>query len=253
MKSKLPSAAKGKPARLAVSQEEQSLRALSQRLFVAQEAERAAVALELHGHITQLLCAVMLRAEVLVKKISPQGKATIREAKQLRAMLSEAATTVERICRELHPSVLDHLGLSAVIQNETTAFARRTGLILDLQCPELDPRLPLQTELACYRILQEALRNAEQHAHAHHLTLQLTKHCQWVELSIIDDGIGFNPRGASAVRGLGMLGMIERASSVGGQVDIISSPGHGTILRARFSTDSARNKAKIIPPSLYPN
>ncbi len=231
---------------------EDLLRAFSQRLLIGHEAEREALALELHSDITQLLCAIIVRAEVLTKKISPQATAALHEVQQLRAMAGKAATAVEKISRDLHSSVLDHLGLTALVKSEAIAFAARNGLALDCYCPEWNPRLPLTTELTCYRILQETLQNMEQHAHAHHLTVHLTKQSTWVELVVSDDGVGFNPKQASAQKGLGLLGMSERARGVGGQVNIISSRGHGTTMHARFPTDTTRAKPATALRSFFP-
>jgi two-component system NarL family sensor kinase len=143
-------------------------------------------------------------------------------------MLGQAAKEVERISRNLRPSVLDQLGLVAVLRDTSTEFAHRTGVPVKLACVQLIARLPADTELALYRILQEALKNVEKHAHARQVTVHLTKQGSFVQLAITDDGIGFDHRARRKGKGLGMLGMRERATYVGGTLKIKSARRAGT-------------------------
>ena len=127
----------------------------------------------------------------------------------------------------MRPSILDHLGLVAEPARRTSAeFANRTGVSVKLVCVELTPRLPADTELALYRILQETLKNVEKHAHARHVTVHLTKPGNIVQLTINDDGIGFDPEHPPArlkgKGGFGLLGMRERATYVGGVLKVKS-------------------------------
>jgi two-component system, NarL family, sensor kinase len=217
---------------------EKMLRALSHRLVQAQEAERGRVALELHDHITQLLCAILVRSQSLADKLSARDGPSKREAVNLREMLGQTAEEVERISRNLRPSVLDELGLVPVLRDTSTEFAERTGLSLKLACVHLAARLPGDTELTLYRILQEALKNVEMHARARHVTVRLRKQGSFVQLLIDDDGIGFDPDHHPARRkgkgGLGLLSMRERATYVGGALNVKSTLGKGTTVRAQI-------------------
>ena len=107
---------------------EEMLRALTHRVVQAQEAERGRVALELHDNITQLLCAILVRSQALANKLSARDGPAKREAMKLREMLGQTAEEVERISRNLRPSVLDELGLVAVLRDTSTEFADRTGV-----------------------------------------------------------------------------------------------------------------------------
>jgi two-component system NarL family sensor kinase len=216
---------------------EEMLRGFSQRLVQVQEAERERVALELHDHITQMLCAILVRSEVLTDKLSPHDKIGLREASKLRDMVGDAASAVERISRHLRPSMLGLLGLAAVVQTDSHEFATRTGLPLELQCDPLIDRLPAEGELALYRILQEALKNVEQHAQASRVTVHLVQQGACIELRIQDDGSGFDPAHpaqTAASRGYGLLSMSERAHAVGGTVSVTPAPGQGTTIRAQI-------------------
>ena len=228
---------------------EELLRALSRRLVLVQEAERGRVALELHDNITQLLCAVLVRSQTLADKLSPDDGSSKTEAVKLREMLGETAEEVERISRNLRPSVLDELGLVAVLRDTSTEFADRMGVSVKLACAQLDVRLPADTELALYRILQEALNNVEHHARARHVTVRLTKPGDSVQLAINDDGIGFNPDHYPARHkgkgGLGLLGMRERATYVGGALNVKSAPGKGATITAQIPLGKSPREAEI--------
>lgn len=215
---------------------ERMLRALSHRLVQAQEAERVRVAIELHDHITQLLCAVLVRSQVLANRLSARDGASKREAMKLQEMLGQTAEEVERISRNLRPGVLDKLGLVAVLRDTSTEFARRTGVSVKLACVQLAARLPADTELTLYRILQEALKNVERHAQARHVTVRLAQPGAFIQLAIKDDGIGFDPDDPPAKRnrkgGLDLFGMRERAAYMGGALKVKSAPGAGTEIEA---------------------
>ena len=216
---------------------EQLQRALTHRVVQVQEAERGRVALELHDHITQQLCAVLFSSQALVDKLAASKAPEKREAVMLRGLLGQTAEEVERISRSLRPSALEHLGLAAVLRDTSKEFAARTGLAVRLDCGQLTALLPPDTDLAFYRILQEALKNVEKHARARHVTVDLRQRGDFVELAINDDGVGFNAfqhatrRKGQAV--LGLLGMHERAAYVGGVLTVRSGRRAGTEILMR--------------------
>ncbi|MBC8097280.1 MAG: sensor histidine kinase [Akkermansiaceae bacterium] len=222
----------------ALKRTEELLRALTQRVVQAQEAERGRVALELHDTITQMLCAVLFRSQVLAEKLPARNRPAKDEAIKLREMIGKTVEEVERISRNLRPIVLDHLGLVAGMQDTSTEFTQRTGVSVQLDCVELNQRLPAETELALYRILQETLKNVEKHARARQVRVQLTKSGNIVQLTIHDDGTGFDPAQPPARRtgqgGLGLLGMRERAAYVGGSLTVKSGQDAGTEIEIRI-------------------
>ncbi len=216
---------------------EELLRTFTQRVVQAQEAERGRVALELHDGITQMLCALIVHSQALVNKLAPRDAAAKTEALKLRVLAGKTVEEVERISHHLRPSVLDQLGLVAALRDTSTEFAKRTGVTVKLACVELAARLPAATELTLYRILQEALRNVEKHARARRVTVSLTQPDACVQLTIQDDGTGFDPAQHPARRnrkgGFGLLGMRERAAGVGGTHQVKSSPRAGTEIVVR--------------------
>ena len=228
---------------------EELLRTLTQRVVQAQEAERRHVALELHDHITQLVCATLVRSQTLANQLSAHEAALKQEAITLREMLGQTAEEVERISRGLRPSVLEELGLAVVLRATTKEFAERTGVSVKLTCVPLPARLPADTELTLYRILQEALKNVEQQARARHVTVKLTKPDAVVQLVIHDDGIGFDPEQQSTRRkgkgGFGLLSMRERAIYSGGALKVKSVrraglAKAGTAIEVRIPLGKAR-------------
>jgi signal transduction histidine kinase len=210
---------------------EEMLRALTHRVVQVQEAERARVALELHDNITQNLCAVLPRWQALANKLPAHEKASRGEVMKLSELLGQTVEEVQRIARNLRSSVLDELGLIPALRATCTEFADRTGVSLKLACKPLTARLPAEGELALYRILQNALENVEKHARAHHVTVRLRQRA-FIQLTIHDDGIGFDPEYHATRRkgkdGLGLLSMRERATYVGGDFKIKSVRGAGT-------------------------
>ena len=232
---------------------EELLRALTHRVVQAQEAERGRVALDLHDHITQLLCAVLVRSQTLADQLPAREGPLKREALKLRELLGQTADEVERISRNLRPGVLEQLGLDTVLRDTSTEFAKRTGVSLKLACVSLTVRLPGDIELTLYRILQEALQNVALHARARHVEVSLTKQDGWVQLVIHDDGISFDleqhPASPKKQGRLGLLSMRERAAYVGGTLSVKSAPGKGTTITVQIPLGKIRADRKSRAPN----
>lgn len=219
-------------------QSERMLRGLSRRLLQAQEVERQHVAVELHDHITQALCAILMRLEIMTGNLPAKARASRKEAAVISGLVEEAAENVERISRKLRPSVLGILGLVPALRGAIAGFVKRTGLDLKLGCMRLPGRVSAESELVLYRILEEALKNVERHANAHHVTVRLEQTGDFMQLTIEDDGPGFDTNRRPARRKerdvFCLLGLQERAASVGGSVRIKSAPLAGTQIAVRI-------------------
>jgi len=217
---------------------EKLLRALSHRVVQVQETERARVALDLHDNITQLLCAVLFQSQALVDSLSPGDGPAKETATRLHTMLGQTADEVERISRDLRPNTLDQLGLVAALLTAGTQFTKRVGVSVELLDKSLNTTLPANIKLALYRIFQEALCNVEKHAHARHVTVNLSLKARIVRMTVKDDGIGFDRAEHAARRNgqgvLGLLGMSERATSAGGVLTVKSGPRVGTEIAVRI-------------------
>lgn len=214
------------------------LHGLSRRLLQSQEVERQHVAVELHDHITQALCAILMRLEIMTGNLPAQARASRKEAAVISGLVEKAAENVERISRKLRPSVLGILGLVPALRGAIAGFVKRTGLDLKLRCVRVPGRVSAASEVVLYRILEEALKNVERHANARHVKVNLGQTGGFMQLTIEDDGLGFDTNRSPARRGnrdeFCQLGLEERAASVGGSVRTQSAPLAGTRVAVRI-------------------
>lgn len=224
-------------ANRALRTSEEQLRTLANWAVQAQEDERAGLALTLHDNITQLLCAIQVRTHTLLEHLPASGAPAKREAIKLRDMLGDTALEVETLARNLRPGVLAILGLVAVLRDLGAEFTQRTGIAFELDAEPLSGRLPEAVELAIYRICQVALINVEQHARARHVTLRLDQSGDCIQVTVKDDGVGFepdSPHKEKATNGIGLVKMRERAAYVGGVLTFKSAHQAGTEITVRI-------------------
>jgi len=207
------------------------LKMVNQQITRAQESERMRIARELHDETAQ---ALVLLGHQLDAVASTAGlpAAARRAVHDLRALTDVTLAGVRQFSRDLRPSVLDHLGLVAALDWLTSDVAERAGLAARLEVSGAPRRLPEETELALFRIAQEAMRNVEKHAGASQVAITLAFSDGGLELTVTDDGHGFDLSGSPDhfIRAgrLGIAGMHERAQLVGGRFTIEAAPGRGT-------------------------
>lgn len=212
------------------------LRILSQQLLNVQEAERTRIARELHDQIGQTLTAVKFELQSLRKSVDKaEPKRRLEDCIHLSL---QALEQVRTLSLDLRPPVLDELGLAAALDAHVKGFAYRGKLSATFAAGNMAVRPAKETEIACFRVTQEALTNVMRHAKACHVSVRLHQSDRVLGLEIKDDGVGFDPeaarRQALAGKSIGLLSMAERVTLVGGQFDICSCPGRGTVLRADF-------------------
>lgn len=191
----------------------------------AQEEERARVARDLHDQVNQSLTGVLLRLEAARAAAPPELESELVETSVLAHQAMDELLTV---ARQLRPSALDDLGLSAAIAGQIEQLGQseiKATFEVEGEVGNLDP----EVQLVIYRVAQESLGNAIRHSRAGRVAIRLSRGPGRVELSVIDDGSGFTF--AEATSGLGLGGMRERAILVGGDLQIESRPGHGTTVR----------------------
>lgn len=162
----------------------------------------------------------------------PAGKLQ-RELKSLGERIGALSDDVRRMASDLHPSVVEHLGLAAALRQHCAQFSSRDGIPVEFQEPDLPEDLTPELALCLYRIAQEALHNLARHSRATRGKVTVTGSAEGVELAVTDDGVGFDPQLARAGGGLGLIGMEERARLAGGVLSISSSPGQGTRIEVR--------------------
>jgi signal transduction histidine kinase len=204
-----------------------------------QEAERARLARELHDGPVQDLIALGQRAE-MAQRLVERGAVGEAEA-LLSEMRSAELTTVEelrRLISALRPAYLEDLGFLPALEMLVRQVAEQTAARIHLRKACADQRLAPEVELAAYRIAQEALNNALQHARAESITVSVRCDSDSLILSVIDDGMGFElptrPDLLTRAGHFGLLGLRERATLLGGSFRIYTAPGEGTRVTVRL-------------------
>ena len=223
---------------------QRALQTYSRRLVNAQEAERAIIARELHDDIGQALTAISINLESLHRSGAVNESAVPRLRESI-DVIDNALRRVRELSFELRPALLDDLGLAAALTWYAARFSERTGIRTtvsgDLQLKGIDRSV----ETACFRIVQEALTNTARYAGASEATIHVERRNGALDLAISDNGIGFAVDSfvgpTRATNALGLRGMEERASDVGGHVNIISEQGKGTQVILRVPTAPSRS------------
>jgi len=209
------------------------LQGLAAGLLTAQEEERAHVARELHDDISQKLATLNLEADRVLRKESEDNGGLRSEMTRLFHRLRGILRDVEQTAYQLHPSSLDHLGLSVALKGYCADFAKQNGI--DTRCTERNlPRaIPPRLGLTIYRVVQEALRNIAKHSGARKAAVSVAGKKGTILLSIKDAGRGFDPS-RSKKRGLGLISMEERVRQAGGTFAMKSTPGKGVHIDVRI-------------------
>jgi PAS domain S-box-containing protein len=214
--------------------EEERLQLLT-RLVVAQEDERRRIARELHDQLGQQLTALRLTLETLRSQSIERSefRTQVETLQQLALQLDE---DVAFRVWELRPRVLEEFGLRAALTNYVHKWSEHFGIPARLHTSRLtDERLTPDLESTLYRVAQEALNNVVKHARANRVDVMLERSSENVSLIIEDHGVGFDPS-ETAGAGFGLVGMRERASLVGADLQIESAPGRGTTVFVRVPT-----------------
>lgn len=216
-----------------VAAQRQRLREVNMRALAAAEDERKRIARELHDGTAQTLAA--LRVRLRLARSTPDSVAREAQLEEIAEEIGAAIEEVRRMARGLRPPALDMLGLAPAIESHARTLAAAGGLHLDLTLEDEGRALSPEAELAVYRIVQEALSNVVRHANASAVYVALRRTDDAVEAVVRDNGRGFTLDGTltDGARGLGLFGMQERASYLGGTVAITSTPGRGTTVRVR--------------------
>jgi signal transduction histidine kinase len=219
------------------------LRAAYDKLETAKEDERRFLSHELHDELGQTLTALKLRLQVAARA---EIGGTLAEPI---ALIDELIARVRRISLDLRPPLLDEVGLVCALRAYLQSQAAVSGLAIDLHAPEpperAPSRLPADLEIACFRVVQEAITNVLRHAGARRIDVHVVRSVSRVSLSIRDDGRGFDPATLeeAATRGhLGVPGMRERILARGGQFRLTSTPGEGTTIEVELDVTRPRRR-----------
>ncbi|MGA9701667.1 PAS domain S-box protein, partial [Pseudomonas sp.] len=205
----------------------EEVQALAASLLTAQEEERRRVSRELHDQICQQLASVAMDMGGLVADFPPPAGAQTRVA-DLRARIIKVSEETRHIAYELHPSILDDLGVVASLQSLCKEFSERTKIPVEFTAAAMPPRVSREAASCLYRVAQESLENIAKHSGAKRVSVALTLRKAKVVLTVVDDGAGFDLDAIKGRGGLGFIGMEERARLINGKLSIAAKPGHGT-------------------------
>jgi signal transduction histidine kinase len=207
----------------------EDLERLSARLVHVQEQERRTLARELHDEVGQALTAVKMDIGIALRAdVDARVRSALEEARDISETTLRSVRDMSQL---LHPSVLDDFGLPATLTTYLRNFSQRTSIRAQL-AETMDARLAPEIEVCVYRIVQEALSNVAQHSGATACTVTLNSGGALVRLIVEDNGrgVGAIANRLAAVRGLGLIGMRERAQALGGSFTIGDREGAGTVL-----------------------
>jgi signal transduction histidine kinase len=217
----------------AEKQRSAGLRAYAISVQRAQEEERERISRELHDDICQRLSGMKFRVEVLADEAEPANKRMVRGLRDINQELDRAITEVQRISSNLRPSVLDDFGLVTALRMLSKDFEKLHGVRTSFrESSALPGAIDSNIEIALYRIAQEALSNTARHSRAGTAALNLERVDSSIQLTVSDDGTGFNDSDAARARkeghGMGLMSMRERSELLGGSFRIASGSGTGT-------------------------
>ena len=232
-----------------IQEREKDLRKLATRLISAHEEERRGLARELHDDLSQRLAALAIQAGRLEQQALNQLVSDAEEYGGLRDRIIAISNDVHSLSRQLHPSILDDLGLTKAVESQCIRFSKQEGIEVTFTAENIPQTISRDVSLSIYRIIQEGLNNIAKHACARQAEVVLQRTDGRLSLSIQDDGIGFDAAEVRQKAGLGLSSMRERVRIIHGVLRITSEPEKGTLITVRVPlVNSRREEATPIDP-----
>jgi signal transduction histidine kinase len=222
-----------KQSEAAVLRYQQELQALTARLIEAQEHENRHLARELHDVFSQKLAVLGMEIAALGQKLPVSSRELKSRLQQFTEQIVFLSRDIHQISRQLHPAILDDLGLEAGLRNECLVFSQQQGIAAEFVSRDVPRSLPGDLSLCLYRVAQESLRNVGKHARAEEVRVDLSASDREIVLVIEDIGHGFDLQEGRGKGGLGLVSMEERIRLVNGSFSIRSQPGKGTRVEVR--------------------
>ncbi len=225
-----------------VQRAREELQRLSSELLSAQEDERRRISRELHDEVGQVLSATMLALGNLRSSLTKSKvQDALRELQLVQDMTEQNARMVRNISLLLRPAMLDDLGLVAALKWLAREVSRTTAIQVDVAAEDC-PDVPQEHRTCVFRVVQEAVRNATRHSGGRQVRIYVEGDGGFLRVSVQDDGKGFNP---AQETGIGILGMQERVSRLGGIFQVDSEAGKGTIVSFKLPLPDAFDSARI--------
>jgi PAS domain S-box-containing protein len=206
------------------------LEKLAGQLIMSQEEELSGIARELHDDITQRLAVVAIEAGSIEKDFKELPGPVLQKVARIKEQLIKMSKDVHDISRDIHPSILDDLGLERAIQSECGDFSSRTGIAVIFTPKNIPRNISKEISLPVYRIIQEGLANIVKHADTKNAYVFLEGSDDRLILTVRDTGVGFDHKKVRKMATLGLGGIRERARLIDGKSSITSNPGKGTTI-----------------------
>jgi signal transduction histidine kinase len=211
----------------------EQLRSLSAHLQNIREQERIHIAREMHDELGQLLTGFKMDVSWLKKRYSTENPDIKEKLTEMESLVNDAVSFVRKIAAELRPSILDDLGLIPALEWQGREFQKRYGIQVDFSSKVQDLHTTELIATGLFRMYQESLTNVARHSEASRVQAVLQTSATHIDLTITDNGKGFDIDGIGERKTLGLLGMKERAFMIGGNLSINSRPGEGTTVSIR--------------------
>ncbi len=238
-----------KKTEAALRESESRSHALSTRLLTAQETERRRISTELHEELGHALAYLKIQVGLLQEELRADQAITRAECARLSEFIDQTIENVRRLSRDLSPSILEDLGLSAALHWLLDTCVGNHDTQVTSTAPHLDQLLTPNEQILVYRIVQEALTNVQKHAAATQVRLAIQAQADRLDIAVSDNGRGFRkervaaqPSGPPCGRGLGMTTMRERAQMLGGTLRVCSEEGKGTQILLALPTQEPRDQ-----------
>ena len=209
-------------------------RELAARLITAQESERRRIALLLHDDLSQNIAALSVAISRLKRKPPASSELMAAELDQLGAQTNDLTTQIRRLSHQLHPDVLEHVGLVAALESEVAEFGHNEQIRVEFKVDIQSEQIPLDVSVCLYRVAIEALRNVSRHSGARSASVVLAEDDACFTLEVSDSGQGFDAERAKRGSGLGLISAEERVRLLQGSFLVTSKPEGGTVLLARI-------------------
>jgi signal transduction histidine kinase len=211
-------------------QADDEIKSLAGRLITAQEAERSRIARDLHDDINQQLASLSIAFSGVKRRLQNGEEGISEEIVRLQQRIIDVTSATRQLSHELHPGVLQHAGLVAALRGHCAEFAAQHKIDVNFSAAGING-MSDDTALCLYRVAQEALRNIARHAGARTAQVVLSAAADTLQLTIHDDGQGFDPDDARRRGGIGLVSLDERVRLIGGRLQIETEPQRGTELR----------------------
>jgi PAS domain S-box-containing protein len=223
----------------ALRRSKDELQALGAAAHMTREQEKSRISRELHDELGQLLTMLQMDVAWCKEKLPYGNDALEARLERMEGLLKSTIAATRRIAADLRPLMLDDLGLVPSLEWLVENFTQRTGIACRLAVAEHDVALPKAHATAVFRIVQESLTNIAKHAHASHAEIAIASRGDGLVVRVTDDGVGFSTAAPRKPNSFGLFGLRERASLMGGEATIRSTPGEGTTVEVTVPREAA--------------